>query len=58
MMAGRANLHRTTVSLTAEQYQWLRKRAYAQVTTIAAVLRDVVEEARRLDQPQESLPLS
>ncbi len=51
-------LHKTTVYLTPAQYSWLRRKAFAKTTTIAALLRDLAEIARLREDPQEELPMS
>ena len=50
-------LHRTTVALTPDQHEWLRRKSFEQRKSIALLIREVLEEARRRDEPQERLPL-
>lgn len=50
-------LHKTTVYLTPAQYSWLRHKAFARTTTIAALLRDLAEGARLKEDPQDELPM-
>lgn len=52
------DLHRTTIYLTPRQYAWLRSKAFNEALTIAAVVRQILEAARRTEEPQEELPLS
>ena len=48
---------RMTTYLTKPQLNWLRGIAHERSTTIASIIREIVEEARRRAQPQEELPL-
>ncbi len=48
---------RMTTYLTLRQLTWLRGVANERSTTIASIIREIVEEARRRAQPQEEFPL-
>lgn len=48
---------RVAIQFTEEQYDYLRQTAFAQRRSIAAVVRDLVEERRVAEQPQIRLPL-
>jgi hypothetical protein len=50
-------LMRIPVQLTLEQHDFLRRRAFDRRTSIAALIRDLVEERRQLEEPQLELPL-
>lgn len=56
-MPPKANLHRTVVGLTRAQYEWLRRRGYERHVSLGALIREILEEARRKEEPQEPLPL-
>lgn len=58
MRASPPAFHRTTVNLTPAHYEWLRRLAYERRRPLAAVIRDILEQARRRDEPQEPLPLT
>jgi hypothetical protein len=51
------DLHRTTIYLTPKQYAWLRRKAFVETVTIAAIIRQIVESARSLDEPEDGRPL-
>ena len=46
-----------TIGLTPEQHEWLRQLAFRKRTSIAALLRDLVDAARAEHDPQAELPL-
>lgn len=47
---------RMNVSFTPEQHEWLRQRSFQLRKSIAAMLREWVEEARLRSDPQYRLP--
>jgi hypothetical protein len=50
-------LHRTTISLTPQQHEWLRRKSFIERKPIAMLIREILEQARRREEPQERLPL-
>ncbi len=57
MTDGSDTLHRTTIALTPEQHDWLRRKSFEERKSIAMLIREILEEAKRRDEPQERLPL-
>ena len=51
------DLHRTTLALTVDQYEWLRSKAFGERVSIAVLIRRLIEESRRREDPQERLRL-
>lgn len=50
-------LIRTTISVTPEQREWLRRKEFETRREMTDLVRDILEEARIRDEPQERLPL-
>jgi hypothetical protein len=48
---------RLNIGFTLEQHEWLRDLAFVRRTSIAALIRQLVEERRITIDPQERLPL-
>lgn len=48
---------RVAIQFTEEQYEYLRERAFTEHRSIAALVRDLVDARRLVDQPQIRLPL-
>lgn len=48
---------RVAIQFTEEQYEYLRERAFAEHRSIAALVRDLVDGRRLVEQPQIRLPL-
>ncbi len=46
-MTALADLKRTIVSLSPEQHEWLRTRAFHERLSMAEIMRRLVEEARK-----------
>lgn len=48
---------RLNIQLRPDQHDWLRRRAFDERTSIAAVVRRFVDEGRQRLDPQQELPL-
>jgi hypothetical protein len=57
IVAASRDLVRTVIAISKRQQAWLRQKAYDRNASVAAIVRDILDEARRREQPQEELPL-
>lgn len=57
MAPGAAAWRRVAIQFTEEQYEYLRERAFTEHRSIAALVRDLVDARRLVEQPQIRLPL-
>jgi hypothetical protein len=46
-------LKRTIVSLSQDQHEWLRTRAFHERMSMAEIIRRLVEDARKSDRPKD-----
>lgn len=56
-MASNDKWDRIALQFTPEQYEYLRRQAFERRTSIAALVRELVEVQRLADNPQVPLPL-
>ena len=51
----RMDLKRLPISLTPEQYEWLREKAHARVIAMTEVIRELIKEEMNRENPQGRL---
>ena len=55
MARSRSDLKKLPISLTLEQYKWLRDKAHLRVIPMSEVIRELVKEEMNRENPQGRL---